>query len=127
MKRPASVTSALVVLFVFTVICAISAVAGLAKEGIVRALPGLLFIGIHLIPAIGLIRRKNWGRVFAMSVFGLWSLGFVFVGIYMVVKLHSWSGLVIELMISVLLAWQFLALLKSEAKVYFSGEVVPSP
>jgi len=122
MKRPPAVTSSIVVLSAFIVVFVISFVAELTKGPPLAAVAGFVYIILHLLPLIGVILRRNWGRIWTITVLIVWGLAFIGVGIYMLAKRGSWPGLAIELMVSGLLFWQVVALLKTETKNYFSSD-----
>lgn len=131
MKRPTSVTAAIIVFAIISVVAITPAIAVLSAPfairdkhvAIVGALIGTALLATpHVLALIGLIKRKKWGRYVSIVILACWILG----GIVMILTSISetrWLAQVLPvLLVNAALTWLLVCLaFRRPAAEYFDG------
>ncbi len=129
MKRPASVTSAIVVLSIILGICVLT-YTSIRREQFTL---GTLFLApvmplLHAVPLYGLLRRRSWSRAFAAAVLGLWAAGFLGIAVWEAVGRHQPVQMLPGLLGTGLLVWLVVSLLRNpDVPVYLERSVATTP
>jgi hypothetical protein len=115
MKRPASVTSAIVVLALILFFALMPLFSAKRSD---FAFPGVLLAPLlpllHAIPLGGLIMRKRWARPFAICVFSAWTFGFLSLSIFQAARTKNPTYLAPGFIGGVLLLWLTITLIRSQ-------------
>ncbi len=126
MKRPPSVTSAIVVLaiiFFVSLLTFTSLQRGHITLGVVLVAPVMPLL--HAIPLYGLLRRRSWARPFAAAVLSLWAAGFFGIAVWET----FWRGQPVQMIPGLLggglLVWLVVSLLRNpDVPVYLAATAV---
>jgi hypothetical protein len=120
LKRPASVTSAIVVLSLLVLANLLTVSMAVSRSAYLSAIAAAAILALHIAPLVGLVTRSNWARVLGAVLLSLWAVLLIGNGAMSLSKQHNPITLIYGCILGGLLAWLIASLLSKEVKAYFS-------
>lgn len=123
-KRPPSVTAAIVVfgLFAaFSVIPAFSVPKGQLTANLI-VIYIVMFL-VHIVGAVGLTRARTWARWYCIVILTLWALLMAALTLFGAISTANWFNVIPGVLVAVPLGWLIWALLFGQpCRTYFSQQ-----